>query len=103
MIQHSQALLHAQQADDHHSSLHGGVETRRDLKECLQHLAGEQLQRHAELARIGSDEFAILLRKVNTAAAQEQAERLSRTVRSACTPESICWFSTRAFAIVKPR
>ncbi|VXC85627.1 Diguanylate cyclase (GGDEF) domain-containing protein [Pseudomonas sp. 8Z] len=56
------------------------------------HLAGDQLLKqlakqlqrslpeHAELARIGGDEFAILLREPNDAAAQQQAELLRRNV-----------------------
>ncbi|WP_395506064.1 EAL domain-containing protein [Ectopseudomonas hydrolytica] len=41
---------------------------------------GHQLPRHAELARVGGDEFAVLLREVDDEAALKQAEALRRAV-----------------------
>lgn len=49
-----------------------GDQLLRQLSSHLQH----QLPRHAELARIGGDEFAVLLREVNAEAALEHAEAL---------------------------
>ncbi|WP_061238329.1 EAL domain-containing protein [Ectopseudomonas composti] len=51
--------------------------------QLLKQLASQllhQLARHAELARVGGDEFAILLREVDDEAALSQAEQLRRAV-----------------------
>ncbi|QFT24500.1 Phytochrome-like protein cph2 [Pseudomonas sp. THAF187a] len=51
--------------------------------QLLRQLASQllhQLPRHAELARVGGDEFAVLLREVDDEAALEQAEQLRRGV-----------------------
>src|SRR3990167_4366442 len=51
--------------------------------QLLRQLSGHllhQLPRHAELARIGGDEFAVLLREVDSAAALEHAESLRHCV-----------------------
>ncbi|HBZ92605.1 EAL domain-containing protein [Pseudomonas sp. UBA7530] len=51
--------------------------------QLLRQLAGQlqhQLPRHAELARVGGDEFAVLLREVDDDAALDQAEQLRRAV-----------------------
>ncbi|MFT0623998.1 EAL domain-containing protein [Ectopseudomonas guguanensis] len=53
-----------------------GDQLLRQLAAQLQH----QLPRHAELARVGGDEFAVLLREVDDAAALDQAEQLRRAV-----------------------
>ena len=69
-----------------------GLDRFKQVNDLCGHLAGDQLlrqlanqlgralPRHAELARIGGDEFAILLREADDAAALEQAERLRRNV-----------------------
>ncbi|WP_445940207.1 EAL domain-containing protein [Pseudomonas sp.] len=49
------------------------------LRQLSSHLL-HQLPRHAELARIGGDEFAVLLREINNAAALEHAESLRHCV-----------------------
>ncbi|MDP2744904.1 EAL domain-containing protein [Pseudomonas sp.] len=51
--------------------------------QLLRQLSGHllhQLPRHAELARIGGDEFAVLLREINNEAALEHAESLRHCV-----------------------
>ncbi|HBX56874.1 EAL domain-containing protein [Pseudomonas sp. UBA2684] len=53
-----------------------GDQLLRQLSSNLQH----QLPRHAELARIGGDEFAVLLREVDSPAALVQAEHLRSCV-----------------------
>lgn len=49
------------------------------LRQLATQLA-HQLPRHAELARVGGDEFAVLLREVDDEAALKQAEALRRAV-----------------------
>ena len=49
------------------------------LRQLATQLA-HQLPRHAELARVGGDEFAVLLREVDDEAALKQAEAFRRAV-----------------------
>jgi diguanylate cyclase (GGDEF)-like protein/PAS domain S-box-containing protein len=72
--------------------LHLGLDRFKQVNDLCGHSAGDQLlrqlaaqlghqlPRHAELARIGGDEFAVLLREVDDAAALSQAEALRRAV-----------------------
>src|SRR5690606_9112924 len=69
-----------------------GLDRFKQVNDLFGHSAGDQLlrqlanqllhqmPRHAELARVGGDEFAVLLREVDDAAALEQAEHLRQAV-----------------------
>lgn len=69
-----------------------GLDRFKQVNDLFGHSAGDQLlrqlanqllhqmPRHAELARVGGDEFAVLLREIDDAAALEQAEHLRQAV-----------------------
>ncbi|OYT96086.1 MAG: diguanylate cyclase, partial [Pseudomonas sp. PGPPP3] len=67
-----------------------GDQLLRQLALHLQH----HLPRHAELARIGGDEFAVLLREVETAAAMAHAEHLR-----ACVEQFVFTWQGRPFRL----
>ncbi len=67
-----------------------GDQLLRQLALHLQH----HLPRHAELARIGGDEFAVLLREVDTAAAMAHAEHLR-----ACVEQFVFTWQGRPFRL----